>query len=127
MDKINPGQPAVDGEIEKRLSLITLYDFYGELLKDNQKRVFEDSILEDLSLGEIAEEIGISRQGVHDLIKRTCRQLESFEERLHLAERFRRVKDMVEALEQRMQDDERFPEAEAGEIRATLQEILEEL
>ena len=44
-----------------------LYDFYGELLTDHQKEVYEQFVLEDLSLGEIAREEGISRQGVHDL------------------------------------------------------------
>ena len=46
-----------------------LYDFYGELLNDHQKKIYEDAIYNDLSLSEIADEYGISRQGVHDLIK----------------------------------------------------------
>ena len=44
-----------------------LYDFYGELLTEHQKEIYEDFILNDLSLGEIAQDRGISRQGVHDL------------------------------------------------------------
>ena len=47
-----------------------LYDFYGELLTEHQKEIYEDFILNDLSLGEIAQDRGISRQGVHDLVKR---------------------------------------------------------
>lgn len=50
-----------------------LYDFYGELLTNHQKEIYEDFILNDLSLGEIAEERGISRQGVHDLVKDVTR------------------------------------------------------
>ena len=45
-----------------------LFDFYGELLTDHQKEIYGQFIQEDLSLGEIAREAGISRQGVHDLI-----------------------------------------------------------
>ena len=47
-----------------------LYDFYGELLTEHQRAIYEDAVFHDMSLGEIAQEQGISRQGVHDLIKR---------------------------------------------------------
>ena len=52
-----------------------LYDFYGELLTEHQKEIYEQFVLEDLSLGEIAKEAGISRQGVHDLIRDATRRL----------------------------------------------------
>ena len=65
-----------------------LYDFYGELLTQHQKEIYEDFILNDLSLGEIAIERGISRQGVHDLIKRCDKILNGYEEKLHLIQRF---------------------------------------
>ena len=48
-----------------------LYDFYGELLTSHQKEIYEQFVLEDLSLSEIAGEAGISRQGVHDLVSYT--------------------------------------------------------
>ena len=47
-----------------------LFDFYGELLTEHQRSIYEDALYNDLSLGEIAGERGISRQGVHDLIRR---------------------------------------------------------
>ena len=56
--------------IEERVELSLLYDFYGALLKDNQRRMFEASILDDYNLSEIAEDENITRQGVHDAIKR---------------------------------------------------------
>ena len=65
-----------------------LYDFYGELLTEHQKRLFEAAVFEDLSLTEIAEEEGISRQGVHDQIRRTVRLLNEYEAKLHLVEKF---------------------------------------
>lgn len=53
-----------------------LYDFYGELLTEHQRAVYEDAVFNDLSLGEIAGERGISRQGVHDMIRRCDRILD---------------------------------------------------
>lgn len=82
-------------EMEKIGRQVFLYDFYGELLTEHQKSVYEDVVLNDLSLSEIAQERGISRQGVHDLIKRCDRILNSYEEKLHLVERFIRTRDDV--------------------------------
>ena len=61
-----------------------LYDFYGELLTEHQKEIYEDVVLQDYSISEVAEEKGISRQGVHDLIRRCDRILAGYEEKLHL-------------------------------------------
>ena len=75
-----------------------LYDFYGELLTQHQKEIYEDFILNDLSLGEIAIERGISRQGVHDLVKRCDKILNGYEEKLHLIQRFSKTKKDVEQI-----------------------------
>ena len=69
-----------------------LYDFYGELLTQHQRRVYEDVVFNDLSLSEIAQEQGITRQGVHDLVKRCNRILEGYEDKLHLVEKFQQTK-----------------------------------
>ena len=55
-------------KMDRILEQNLLYDFYGELLTEHQQRVYEDAVYNDMSLGEIAGEQGISRQGVHDLI-----------------------------------------------------------
>lgn len=75
--------------VEKRIALSLLYDFYGDLLKESQRQIFEDYVSNDLSLAEIAEEHGVSRQGIHDVVKRCSRQMEEYEEKLHLIQRFR--------------------------------------
>ena len=72
-----------------------LFDFYGELLTEHQRSVYEDAVYRDMSLGEIAQERGISRQGVHDLIKRCDRILQEYESKLHLVERFTKAKKTV--------------------------------
>ena len=75
-----------------------LYDFYGELLTEHQRQIYEAAVFEDLSLGEIAEQYSISRQGVHDLLKRCDQMLLHYEEKLQLVERFLRAKQSAGAL-----------------------------
>lgn len=82
-------------EVNELLELAMLYDFYGELLKEHNKRIFEDYILNDLSLAEIADVEGITRQGVHDIVKRCSRRLKEYEEQLHLVEKFNRTRECV--------------------------------
>lgn len=72
-----------------------LYDFYGDLLSDHKKQIFEDYVLNDLSLSEIAAEQGISRQGVYDIVKRCTQELKEYEEKLMLVQRFQSMKDKL--------------------------------
>lgn len=105
-----------------------LYDFYGELLTKHQQSIYEDAVYNDLSLGEIAKEQGISRQGVHDLIRRCDKILQDYEEKLHLVERFAKAKETIRRIETLTGDqaDEAYPERLA-QIRKLSQELLEEL
>lgn len=72
-----------------------LFDFYGPLLKENKRVIFEDYVLNDYSLSEIASMQGMSRQGVHDTVKRCSRELERYEDSLHLLDKFRKTKERV--------------------------------
>ena len=81
--------------MEEKIEQAYLYDFYGELLNEHQRKIYEDFVFNDLSLGEIADEEGISRQGVHDLVKRCDKILAGYEEKLHLVERFWKTKEDV--------------------------------
>ena len=74
--------------MEKFVERTLLYDFYGELLTKRQQQIYESVVLEDYSLSEVAEELNISRQGVHDMIRRCDKALEGYEEKLHLVEKF---------------------------------------
>ena len=75
-----------------------LYDFYGELLTDHQKKIYESAVYEDMSLTEIADENGISKQGVHDILKRCTRALQEYENKLHMIRRFEAIKAQAEEL-----------------------------
>ncbi|MBP3338889.1 MAG: DNA-binding protein [Lachnospiraceae bacterium] len=105
-----------------------LYDFYGELLTEHQKSVYEDYILNDIGLSEIALERGISRQGVHDLVKRCGKILEGYEEKLHLVEKFLKAKDEVANIEKLAIKLEETKDIElVKEITKITQSILEEM
>ena len=84
--------------MDEKLKQAYLYDFYGEMLNDHQRRIYEDFVFNDLSLGEIASEEGISRQGVADMVKRCEKKLLAYEEKLHLVEKFVSVKNDVERI-----------------------------
>lgn len=85
--------------MEKIVKQTLLYDFYGELLTEHQRSVYEDAVYNDMSLSEVAEEYGISRQGVHDLMKRCDKILAGYEEKLHLVEKFTKAKEKIAQLE----------------------------
>jgi hypothetical protein len=72
-----------------------LLDFYGNLLTDKMRLTLDMYLNDDLSLAEIAEEEDISRQGVHDKVKRGLTQLKEYESKLGLVKRFLEQKDTV--------------------------------
>ncbi len=81
--------------LEKLERLILLYDFYGPLLTERQKQAIELHYEADLGLSEVAKQMGITRQGVYDLLKRTERALEDYEYKLRLAARFQEDRKQV--------------------------------
>lgn len=77
-----------------------LFDFYGDLLTDRQKEFYDLYYNEDLSLAEIAENYGISRQGVRDVIVRAEAAMTEIEDKTHLIRRFYRMQEELAAMEQ---------------------------
>ena len=78
--------------------LILLYDYYGDLLTDRQKECFELRYNQDLSLGEIGQELGISRQGVHDNLTRTEALLRNMEQKTGCVKRDQRCRRVMEEI-----------------------------
>ncbi len=81
--------------MEKIVEQGLLYDFYGELLNAHQREIYESVVYENLSLGEIAEARGISRQAVHDIVKRCDKTLLGYEAKLKLVARFESIKEKI--------------------------------
>ena len=116
--------------VNEILEQALLYDFYGELLTDHQKEIYEQFMLEDFSLSEIAQGEGISRQGVHDLVRRCQKILEGYEAKLHLVEKFLSVKEKVREINEALDAYEKEGtdiNTMVGEIRQISHTIIEEL
>lgn len=86
--------------LEKTTRVNFLYDFYQTLLTEKQRVYMQLYYLDDLSLGEIAEEYGVSRQAVYDNVRRTEAMLEDYEEKLKLFSKFRKRMEIIDKLEQ---------------------------
>ncbi len=120
--------------MSKNMEISFLLDFYGDMLTEKQRMMVDYYYNEDLSLAEIAENEGITRQGVRDSIKRAEAQLLEMEERLALAARFRRmqndlqkVQESAQLLRQVNDRNGRIPEIEeiAASIIAAAERIAE--
>ena len=115
--------------MNKFLEQALLYDFYGELLTEHQKDVYEQVVLEDYSLSEIAQMKGISRQGVHDLVKRCQKILEGYEAKLHLVEKFLSVKEKISLIDKTLaewEEDGKDPEEIVKKVRRIAFDSLSE-
>lgn len=97
-----------------------LYDFYGELLTEKQNEVMRLYHEENMSLGEIAEERGISRQGVYDTLKKAEKSLKDYEEKLGLVERFESNRKSIAEISNKLMIVEKSAN---GEHRLKLEEI----
>ncbi|MCP3761965.1 putative DNA-binding protein [Domibacillus sp. A3M-37] len=102
--------------LEKTMRMNYLYDFYQMLLTDKQRSYMSLYYLDDYSLGEIADEYGVSRQAVYDNIKRTETMLEEYEAKLMLLKKFQERQALIDQLKER-----------ADEAMLTVIEAIEEL
>ena len=115
--------------VTKNLEISYLLDFYGDVLTEKQRDVMEQYYNDDLSLSEIGENFGITRQGARDAIKHGETALKELEEKVGFAARYRRVQQTLEELEQ-LVIDARFectgPNARltTTEYAATLNKML---
>ena len=114
-------------EMNEILEKALLYDFYGELLTPHQKDIYEQYILEDLSLSEIATNQGISRQGIHDLVRRCEKTLEGYEDKLHLVKKFLAIRDNVSEIEELFSRYDKEDELTVDELMVNLRKISKEI
>lgn len=120
------------GKMERIVEQTLLYDFYGELLTPHQKTIYEEYVLDDFSISEIAKEHNISRQGVHDQLKRIDKLLNEYEDTLHLIDRFLRIKEKINeinAYSKEVLSSDSLDEAKSivSKIDSISNEIIDEL
>lgn len=115
--------------MDKVLEITLLYDFYGELLTEKQRSVIELYYLDDYSLNEIGDSYGITRQAVHELIKRTEKILQGYEAKLMLVDKFLKQKERQEealrALERLMTEKGASEERAFIDLREKIKGILD--
>lgn len=104
-----------------------LFDFYGELLTDKQREYFDLHYNEDLSLAEIADSEGITRQGVWDIIRRGEETLRRYEQKTGLVARYARERQLLDRLEAHLNDLRAAAEGETAAMAEKMQEDLREL
>lgn len=112
--------------LREALTLAKYFDYYGPLFDEHQRAVFEDYICNDMSLSEISEREGMTRQGVSDLVHRTSRKLHAYEESLHLAERAECAGTILDTVRERIGKG-MFSEAEREELNGLLNRLSEML
>lgn len=114
--------------LDSLLRLNALYDFYGDLLTENQNKSFVYYYRYDYSLSEISDLIGISRQGVSDNLKRARNELESFEDKLGLYEKSLKVRQYINEIDQ-VKDHlkSKNTNKEFNEIMTLVEKLIEEL
>jgi predicted DNA-binding protein YlxM (UPF0122 family) len=109
------------------IEIVLLYDYYGDLLTDRQKECFEMRYYQDLSLGEIGEELGISRQGVHDNLSRTEALLYNMEQKTGCVRRDiacrKATRAILDAAQQLQKHNDPAVSRKADEILALIQEL----
>ncbi len=115
--------------MEKFAQMAMLADFYGPLLTDKQRNAWDLHYQQDFSLAEIAETEQISRQAVHDLLKRTERILNDYEEKLGLVRRFWQEREKLVEVEKLLNDfnDKDFSNEKARKTCERIKEQLQEI
>ena len=115
-------------DMDEVLKQSLLFDFYGELLTEHQRNVYEEVVQNDLSYSEAAEAFGVIRQGIHEIVKRCNKMLEGYEQKLHLVEKFVRIRESVKEIQILSGQYEGIDkEVLAKEVLSISEKILEEL
>ncbi len=105
-----------------------LFDFYGELLTPHQQSIYEAVVCNDQGYSEVAAQEGVTRQGIHELIRRSTKQLKEYEEKLRLVEKFLRLQQYAADL--RKEAEEAIAQQRAVDTDTILRlagDILKEL
>lgn len=105
---------------QKDMKYSLLLDFYGDILSERKREIIELYYNEDLSLAEVSEITGISRQGVRDSVKKTEIELSQLEEKLGLAKRFEDIEKQLKVALETLQKAQSSPEISKDEIEKAI-------
>lgn len=100
-----------------------LFDFYGSLLTEKQQQIIKNYFYDDLSLSEIADNIGISRQGVYDHLHRSEENLDEYEAKLGLLAKYNKIRNNINELEDILIEKEIIAEDKNEDLRKKLESI----
>ena len=112
--------------MEKIVEQGLLYDFYGSLLTGHQQEIYEKVVYENLSLNEVAETEGISKQAVHDLVRRCTAIMRGYEEKLGMIRRFGKIRESAGKLKKLAASGD-IPHLQAALLARIAEEICEDL
>ena len=102
-----------------------LYDFYGELLTPHRREIYSAVVFDDMSLSEAAEAFGVSRQGIHDIVKKCDEALREYEDKLHLGAQFQRSRQILGTLQKEVREAGDIPEERREELLRSIRELQE--
>ncbi len=114
-------KPVREQIVEQMVEQGMLYDFYGCLLTEHQQEIYELVAYQNLSLNEVAEQKGISKQAVSDLVRRATAQMRGYEKSLGLIERFRRIRSGCDRL------TEAAKELQDSEAAAGIEKLIDQI
>lgn len=100
-----------------------LYDFYGELLTAHRREIYEAVVFNDMSLSEAAAEYGVSRQGIHDVIRKCEEALRDYESKLHMVEQFGILRSLTNSLTKDLAENGHLTETEKKKFTKTLKQM----
>lgn len=109
--------------LNKTIKITMLFDFYGSLLTEKQQQIIKSYFYNDLSLAEIADNIDISRQGVYDHLHRSEENLENYEAKLGLLEKYNKVRKNLDDLEQMMKTKKFLADGKNKDLRKKIESI----
>lgn len=101
----------------KDLRFTYLLDFYSNILSKKQRQILEMYYQDDMSLSEIAEQTNMTRQGVHDNIKRAEKEIISMEDKLSLSDRFLKIQSSLEIIENKLKSNNLLDENTLEELK----------
>ena len=112
--------------MEKIVEQGLLYDFYGSLLTGHQQKIYEKVVYDNLSLNEVAETESVSKQTVHDLVRRCTTIMRGYETKLGMIRRFGKIRESADRIREMASSGE-IPQSQASLLLAIAEEICTDL